>query len=186
MFGCVTTCVTAVLYAITNTSQVVKSLLFAGISMRPSGLEPPRGNLPTRPSTSSSRVICVRRRPDRPIRPGCGRIGRIGRSDFCQRFVTARRSRMLRRWLSWQASRVRARPAELSGKHQSCYLSDLLFRSGEHASVFFRVSRRGCRDGGWAGDRVSISRVPQRSKSRHLRVRIATAPLAHRAPLTGA
>jgi hypothetical protein len=33
MFGCVTTCVTQVLYAITNTSQVVKSPLFAGMSM---------------------------------------------------------------------------------------------------------------------------------------------------------
>jgi len=37
--------------------------------MRPSGLEPPRGNLPTRPSTSYTPARCVRRRPNRPL---CG------------------------------------------------------------------------------------------------------------------
>jgi ATP-dependent exoDNAse (exonuclease V) alpha subunit len=34
--------------------------------MRPNGLEPSRGNLPTRPSTSYRTCRCVRRRPDRP------------------------------------------------------------------------------------------------------------------------
>jgi hypothetical protein len=58
------------------------------ILVRPSGLEPPRGKLPTRPSTLDARAIYVRRRPDSPIRPVCGRIGHIGRFDFCQRFVT--------------------------------------------------------------------------------------------------
>src|SRR5216684_497543 len=40
-----------------------------GQAMRPSALEPPRGNLPTRPSTSYTPGRCVRGRPDRPI---CG------------------------------------------------------------------------------------------------------------------
>jgi hypothetical protein len=35
--------------------------------VRPSGLEAPRGKLPTRPSTSFARAICVRPRPDRPF-----------------------------------------------------------------------------------------------------------------------
>jgi hypothetical protein len=60
-------------------------------SMRPSGLEPPWGNLPTRPSTLFSGCRCVRPRPDRPICTVFGRIGRIGRSGFCQRFVTVLR-----------------------------------------------------------------------------------------------
>jgi hypothetical protein len=38
--------------------------------VRPSGLEPPRGNLPTRPSTSYAREIWVRPRPDRPFCAG--------------------------------------------------------------------------------------------------------------------
>jgi hypothetical protein len=33
---------------------------------RPSGLEPPRGNLPTRPSTSYTDARCCQERPDRP------------------------------------------------------------------------------------------------------------------------
>jgi hypothetical protein len=36
--------------------------------MRPSGLEPPRGNLPTRPSTLFTAARCFRWRPNRPIR----------------------------------------------------------------------------------------------------------------------
>src|SRR5271165_3507524 len=35
--------------------------------MRPSGLEPPRGNLPTRPSTLFGPARSVRQRSDRPI-----------------------------------------------------------------------------------------------------------------------
>jgi site-specific DNA recombinase len=38
--------------------------------VRPSGLEPPRGKLPTRPSTLFNGAIYVRRRPDRPLPPG--------------------------------------------------------------------------------------------------------------------
>jgi hypothetical protein len=43
-----------------------KAGLFAGLPMRPSGLEPPRGNLPTRPSTSYTGASYVCRRPERP------------------------------------------------------------------------------------------------------------------------
>jgi hypothetical protein len=38
--------------------------------MRPSGLEPPRGNLPTRPSTSYTAARCSQERPDRPNNVG--------------------------------------------------------------------------------------------------------------------
>jgi hypothetical protein len=41
-------------------------VVIATTKMRPSGLEPPRGNLPTRPSTSYVPARCVRRRPKRP------------------------------------------------------------------------------------------------------------------------
>jgi len=47
-----------------------KTIDFQPLPMRPSGLEPPRGNLPTRPSTSFKQRRCVRGRPDRPISGG--------------------------------------------------------------------------------------------------------------------
>jgi hypothetical protein len=59
-------------YVITNTTQANEKHWFAGLPMRPSGLEPPRGKLPTRPSTLHPPASYVRRRPDRPYCTGSG------------------------------------------------------------------------------------------------------------------
>ena len=48
-------------------AEIEKAPLSRAFSMRPNGLEPSRGNLPTRPSTSSGRVRCVRGRPQQAI-----------------------------------------------------------------------------------------------------------------------
>jgi hypothetical protein len=67
-------------------------------SMRSSGLEPPRGKLPTRPSTRSAGRCWFQQRPDRPV---CGLLKTHRTylaerllSDFCQhrRFVYEPRS----------------------------------------------------------------------------------------------
>jgi hypothetical protein len=57
--------------------------------MRSSGLEPPRGKLPTRPSTSYTRARYVRRRLDRPIALVGGHIGRNWRTECCHDVATA-------------------------------------------------------------------------------------------------